>query len=567
MTDGADLTAVTNAFIHGLHDAGVRHIVASPGSRSTPLVIAASRHAEVEVTMIIDERTAGFVALGIGLASGEPVAVLCSSGTAGANYLPALSEASLADVAVIAITADRPPEHQFWGVGQTFDQTGLFHRQVRQEFVMPTGAAGGPAHALRAGQRAGYVAQRQHGPVHVNWPFRLPLEPVPTEVPGNPVVHQRQSQVPVSVAPRLIPGQADALAALVEMSSQPVLVAGPYSLDRRRNCDEQANRIVSAAKQMGIPIIADVLSGLRGLDAPLIDGAQFLAKQGQMTSDLVIRVGDTPTDKNIRLWWESLPHAQHILIDPRDRWQDPSHLHTQRFTSDPDLLFERVARIGAGPRSAWMEHLVAMGEAMRDRIEEALATAPHSEGHLASDLLQSLPDGALLVASSSMPIRDLDTFGGSSIARQVICNRGVNGIDGVIGTAMGVALASPSRSVVVYIGDIAAQHDIGSLFQAARSGIALTILLANNDGGAIFSMLPAAEVLDAQEFTSLFTTPHGTDFSFVGGHDGVDYATVDGSLESTIPAKGSAGSVHVLEARVDANARFELLRSLATSPT
>ncbi len=559
-----DSTAAAEHFFAGSVAAGMTHVILSPGSRSTPLAIAADRTAGLTLHVHLDERSAAFAALGQAKSTGCAVGLVCTSGTAAANYLPAIAEASMSNVPLVAITADRPPEHQHIGVGQSFDQRGLFGSHVRDEITMPVGADGGVPFTERAGWRAVATAIEQHGPVHVNWAFRLPLEPENTPIGRTP------SLPPVNTPQRFPePDHIAHLGELLTRSERPLIVAGPDSVDATTSDD--AERIWKAAHELGIPILADVLSGLRGDEAPTLIDAPTLVVGGVVpTPDLVIRLGQTPTAKSTRLWWESF-EAPQLLIDPFDDWHDPSSVMSSRVRCSAPSLFEEVASRGSDSTtstSGWVEEWVEQGQRV-DAVCSAALTASNTltEAHVAALIGLHTPSDSPIIASSSMPIRDLDTF--TSVRRngRVLANRGINGIDGVVSTSIGVFRSSPANRPVVHIGDVAALHDVGGILDAARQGADLTIVIPNNDGGGIFSFLPAKTALKDSQFTSLFHTPHGTTFEFLGGHDAIRYELVASGkgtdVGSAIERSFTEAGVSIIEIPMSTADRLEFRDALS----
>lgn len=564
-----DPTGAAEYFVAGARDAGLGHICISPGSRSTPLAVAALRTEGITTSVHLDERTGGFAALGRAISSGVPVGLICTSGTAGANYLPAVSEANMSHVPLVVMTSDRPPEHQSWGVGQTFEQVGLYHQQVRAEFTMPVGGDAGPDHALRQGWRAASTAIERSGPVHVNWPFRLPLEPV-----ADPLLLQTTFEPAHRCSTSLDAREIDQLGRLLSEASAPLIIAGPDAIAHRGDVDERrdrATRFSNACEALGIPVLADVLSGLRGVSARSVILAPSLVLTAAEThgldgADLIIHVGQTPTAKATRLWWER-QEAVHVLLDPAQTWNDPSHRSTMRLTSDPIALLESardITGLNAAPAhlQRWIDAGTHTDSVCRDAI--ASATAP-CEPQIAAALSEVAGAGDIIVASSSMPIRDLDMFARPAITASVFSNRGVNGIDGVVATAGGVAADQQQRGegrTFVLIGDVALLHDIGSVFDAARNNTPLTIVVPNNDGGGIFSFLPAKDKLDAETFSTLFDTPHGTSFGFLGGHPGISHTHVNDVADALSCCENDPAAVNIVELSVNTSARITFQHDL-----
>ncbi len=572
-----DATAAAEYFFAGAVARGLRHVCISPGSRSTPLAVAAARTAGLTTSVHLDERVAGFVALGRAVRSGDPVALICTSGTAGANYLPAIAEASLSHLPLVAITADRPPEHQGWGVGQTYEQVGLYHRQVRSEFSMPVGGDGGPEFSQRAGWRAMAAAIEHHGPVHVNWPFRLPLEPRDGALDLSALLSER----PVGVE-RLDLWEVEQLCALLDRSERPVLIAGPGALrppdldtssveGLPRLFEQRALRLGEATATARLPVLADALSGLRHHDQPGLVPSPALtvhraeAANPPLSPDLIIHLGQTPTAKATRLWWER-QDATHVLLDPRDEWNDPSHVFDHRFTSDPIRLLKDATATSSSRTDEWMQRWLDEGAYTRQVRDDVLDSWDQvTEAQVANLVGSFATSDDQLVASSSMPVRDIDTFTSIECPAPIHANRGINGIDGVVATAAGMAAQArasrpgSSGQTIVLIGDVALLHDIGGVLDAARQGVELIIVVPNNNGGGIFSVLPAKDALDSATFEQLFTTPHGTRFEFLGGYDGIEYDhTTDLGRSLDQARSNNANPVRIIEVTVEVEPKLAL---------
>lgn len=556
-----DSTAAAEHFFAGAVAAGLSRAVVSPGSRSTPLTIAADRTPGLEVSVHLDERSAAFAALGEAKATGVPILLVCTSGTAAANYLPAVAEAAMANVPLVVVTADRPPEHQHTGVGQSFDQRGLYGSHVRQETTMPVGGDGGAAFTVNAGWRCVTSALELHGPVHVNWAFRLPLEPTGPSI-ATPVT----PSTPLHPAPLPDERHIDVLVDALDSASHPLIIAGPHTLSGHQGPGE-ASAIVDGASALGIPVLADVLSGLRGADSrSLIEASALVVDADVPKPDLIIRLGNTPTAKGVRLWWESF-EARHLLIDPLDDWQDPSHAMTSRLRCDAPSLITRAAPHASPAPDSWLERWVDAGLETAQHRDTLLDTWPTvTEAHVAHAIERVVGTQDTIVASSSMPVRDLDMFTTAGFTARALSNRGINGIDGVVSTAIGVARSSPGGRTLVHIGDVAALHDVGGILDAARQGVDLTIVVPNNDGGGIFSMLPLKAELHEEQFDRLFHTSHGSTLEFLGAHDGIshEFAT-DHLVESLARATNRAG-VTIVEVPVSTPDRLRLRASLAEVP-
>jgi 2-succinyl-5-enolpyruvyl-6-hydroxy-3-cyclohexene-1-carboxylate synthase len=494
---------------------GVRNAVVSPGSRSTPLVLSAHA-AGLDVSVQIDERVAAFHALGLAKAARMPVVLVCSSGTAGANYHPAIIEAHHSGVPLIVCTADRPPELRQWGAGQTIDQVNLFGTSVRWFFDMPVASEVSETRGSAAALRAVETAVGEGGPVHINWPFREPLEP---DAPL-PILEARsvRAGAPVRSAP------SARLHELGAAHREGIIVVGPEDLDLLT-----ASEIMTFAEHYRWPVLADPGSGMRAGPAPsplLITTGELLLADPQFASrlarcDVVVRVGLAPTSKAYRRWVESDPPCQLVLIGVGADWGDPTATVTEviggpvpgMFAEHPDQGVRQVD----GPWSRlWTEADAIVTDtvgAVLDGDEGELGVTKSLVDHLASD-----PKPANLLCSNSMPVRNLEfAMRPTGSPLRVLLSRGANGIDGIVATGLGVACADPDRHTWVLIGDVAAVHDLGGLAAAARSGLDnLTVVIVDNGGGGIFSILPIARAIDADVFTELFSTPHGTDFASLG---------------------------------------------------
>ncbi len=527
--------AFAAALIDEIERAGVRHVVLCPGSRSTPLVVAATCREGLRCWTLLDERAAGFFALGLAKASRAPVALVCTSGTAAANFLPAVVEAHHARVPLLVLTADRPPELRDWGAAQTIDQVHLYGRFVRWYAEAPPAEAT-PAllrFARALGARA--VAEacgRPAGPVHLNLPFREPLEPspVPGDVPaellaGAPLATWgRNGRSYLSVAEAAAtptPDEVADLAALLEAHPRALIVCGPTDAAL-----DLPDAVTSLARSAGLPILADAASQLRSgphtPGAPIVARADLLLRDARFaatsTPDLVLRFGAPPTSKALNRWLEARPPEHFVLVDPDGGFAEPGHIASRLLRADPVALCTALVRrlgerLAARRRSDWLRGFLDADRRAGAAVEERLAAeAELCEPRVVRELAESLPEGALLYVSNSMPVRDLDAFLPVSERRlRVLANRGANGIDGLVSSALGAA-AAERGAVVLLTGDLAFLHDLGGLLAASRHGLRLAIVVLQNDGGGIFSFLPIAGYGEAVGFEEHFTTPHGLDF-------------------------------------------------------
>ncbi len=541
---------------------GVKDVVVCPGSRSTPLALAVARHPALRVWMHLDERSAGFFALGIARARHRPAAVLCTSGTAVANLLPAVVEAHLARVPLLLLTADRPPELRDNGAPQTIDQIGIFGRNVRWFIDLPV-----PQMTLlpflRAtlGRAIGLTQIAPAGPVHLNLPFREPL--VPDRSLMATLLAQTPSSVQVTPARRMLGGAelATLASSLIEYR-RGLIIAGP-------DCPADLGPLLTIlAHRLRFPVLADPLSGVRY--GPHTDdyilGAYdaFLRDERFVTHyapEVVLRFGAMPTSKPLLLYLQHHPQARQLVIDGGAGWREPTSLAREHLQVDEHwfclALADALASSQREGPTLWLRAWQTAEQTARTTIQaHLLAQETISEPGLFARLGTWLPNGTTLFVGNSMPVRDCDTFlAPRSTPLYVIGNRGANGIDGLVSTALGLA-AGDATPLVMALGDLSLIHDTNGLIAARLHRLNATILLINNDGGGIFSFLPQASETD--QFELLFGTPHGTDFAPLAALYGAqytlasDWATVHAALQSSF-----AGGLHLIEIRTrrDQNVR------------
>ena len=509
MTETIDTYLLLRAFVDELARCGLAGACTSPGSRSTPLVLTLARQPGLATWSHVDERVAGFFALGVAKQSGRPAAVACTSGTAAAHYLPAVIEAHEARVPLIVLTADRPPELREVGAGQTIDQLKLYGDAAKWFFEVGTHAA--------TPERLGWVRQLafrayetavsgRPGAVHLNFALREPLVldgPLP---PADDAPVRRARRAPAPAAIDLDPGE------------RAVIVAGRHERD-----DGLADALANAAAALGAPLLADPLSGARRGAAAVAHYDALLRDAGFAAAhrpETVVRVGDLPTSKPLRQWLAGLDGARHVAFDPEASWQDPAAVVAEVLDADPAAW----ARSLAGPPrpSAWLDAWRTADAAAAEAIDGALGDAI-SEPAVAR-ALAALPGEVTVFTASSMPVRDVETFWPVRDAPpRVLAHRGANGIDGTLAAAFGAAAAG--ARVVVHLGDVALAHDLGALLSASRLKLALTVVLVDNGGGGIFDFLPVASQVDAYE--EHVATPTGLDAERVAGLFGLRYERVD----------------------------------------
>ncbi len=541
----------TGRFWAELVACGVTDVVVSPGSRSTPLAVSARNQEGLRVTVQLDERVAGFCALGMAKASARPAALVCTSGTAAANYLPAVIEAHHSGVPLVVCTADRPPEFRDAGAGQAIDQVKLYGDHVRWFAEMPCDVDE-PAYFARLAVRAATVACAgpNPGPVHLNWPFRKPLEPQGPIPRFQPTVGH-----PIGLVQPLVEADVEAVSRLA--GRRGLIVAGALDVD-----DAQAEAIVSFAESSGWPILADAGSQLRGRGPMVLDGSEWVLGDSGLSPDVLVRIGGPPSNRAVIDFAAACDAADRPLVDPRRRWEDPSFAWTAALASDPAALLEAASDWMTSADDAWAVAWVEAACDAWDRVEAAFNRGDLLEPLLAATLLRALPPEVALYASSSMPVRDVTSFWPpDALPRRVLVNRGANGIDGVVSSALGAALAL-DQPVAALVGDVALLHDIGGLLAAALANADLTVVVPNNDGGGIFSLLPVAHGGSEVHFEELFHTSHGASLGDVANGLGVTYLRVE-QADELADAVSQASGVTVIEVPIDHDAAMKQRQQLA----
>jgi 2-succinyl-5-enolpyruvyl-6-hydroxy-3-cyclohexene-1-carboxylate synthase len=544
------------AFVDELARCGVRHACTSPGSRSTPLVLSLAREPRIEATSHLDERSAGFFALGIAKATRVPAALACTSGTAAANYAPAVIEAHEARVPLIVLTADRPPELRELGAGQTIDQVKLYGSAAKW-FLEVDSHPATPERLRWLRQlacRSFWTAiGGRPGPVHLNFALREPL------VPDGPLPQDDSGRAggrPWVTRPRAAgdPPRAlvDGLRAELEARPNAVIVAGRSERD-----PALGPALAAFADRAGIPLLADPLSGARRGPAAIAH-YDALLRSWTPEPQLVLRVGDLPTSKPLRAWLHAMDGALQIAFDPENAWQDPAGAVATVLTGDPRATVEAIEP--KRPDRAWLDRWHTADRAAAAAIARALGPAGLSEPRVAAELGSALPPEATLVVASSMPVRDVETFfPAREQPPRVLSNRGANGIDGTVSTAFGVATVADGP-VVLLIGDIALIHDLGGLIQASRRK--LTIVLLHNDGGGIFHFLPVSG--EGEDFVEHVATPHGLDFEHAATLFGCDYVVAETVEEfrSALAGALAAERTSIVAVRTDREANVTLHRAV-----
>ncbi|MCY0880863.1 MAG: 2-succinyl-5-enolpyruvyl-6-hydroxy-3-cyclohexene-1-carboxylic-acid synthase [Firmicutes bacterium] len=517
MTSSEILSQYVTAFVRQLERSGVDHAVICPGSRSTPLALALIRSTHIRHYVLLDERSAGFFALGLSKRLQRPTVLLATSGTATAEFAPAVAEAAISRVPLLVLTADRPRELRDVGAPQTIDQVRLYgsHTKWFQDMPTPDGREDLVRFVQIAAARAVHLSlSGPQGPVQLNFPFHDPLiidRRIPPLAPQNDLSDLAiyNAALPVSI------NAIEAVLSRIPSESQGLLIAGPGTPEK------SGQALIELSRHLGWPLLADPLSNLRHMDGPLINTYDTIVRRpdlfGALRPQIVVRTGAAPTSKALNQATALLPQV--IVDEETGSWRDPN-LHSVQMIYGSIESFSRqlTAALKASPYKApvqWLDLWQQADRQIHQRFASLLNTASDNvEPYLYYHLAQWIPTDRIrpVFASNSMPIRDVDTFSVQPAPHlRFYGNRGANGIDGIISTALGVAAVD--GDVVAVLGDLAFYHDMNGLLAGKLHQLNALIVVINNDGGGIFSFLPQARQLSAEEFEVLFGTPHHLTFA------------------------------------------------------
>lgn len=561
------------AFIDELARSGLKNVVVCPGSRSTPLALMLAEEPRLKLWLHLDERSAAFFALGMAKVSRQPVALLCTSGTAAANFFPAIVEAHYSHIPLIVLTADRPPELRDSGAAQTIDQIKLYGDYAKWfvEMALPEGTPEALRYARTIACRAiASATANPSGPVHLNFPFREPLVPLPVEVAfeekdrqayqgrpdGQPYLQSPVTQATIST------NVVQQLAADLKQTERGLIVVGPQT-------DPDLAQLLDRLSQaLSYPLLADPLSLARRPSPNLIDSYDGFLRDAtvatRLVPEVVLSFESILTSKPVLQYLQRHPNARQILIGPD--WPDPNRLASDHLAvSGVEFCKALLNVLGSTPKpeSPWLKRWRAFQAQSRQAISaQVAATREFFEGRVFAELSECLPEGSTVWASSSMPVRDLDTFfPATSHPVSFYSDRGVNGIDGVVSSALGAA-AVTAQPLVLVIGDIAFYHDMNGLLAAKLHQLNATIVLLNNDGGGIFSFLPQAT--HPKHFEQLFGTPHGLNFEPAAQVYGAQYAQPKDwpAFQQAIRTSLATPGLHIVEVRTDRDRNVTLHRAV-----
>ena len=579
--------ALAQVLLDELARCQVTEVVLAPGSRSAALAMAAHDDPRLRLHVELDERSAGFLAVGLARASGRPAAVIVTSGSAVANLHPAVVEADTGHVPLLLLTADRPPELLHTGANQAIVQPRIFGAAPRWQVDLGVAEdrPGATAHWRSSAARAVAAALGDGlappGPVHLNLPFREPTVPVsddgrsraaPVITPLDGRAEQRP-WVRTTLAPRRLEDEElRGLAGRMLATERGLIVAGAST--PASGLAEAAPTIHELSRATGWPVIAEPSSGVRTdpgttlAHAPLLLSDAEVARWG--TPDLVLRLGRTGLSREVSAVLG--PHVPQLLLGAAGAWDDPERAVGERLVADVKATCAALAvTLGLPATSAWGDRWRSMDAAAAAAIDDVLdADDAPSEPRTARDLLAALPDGATLVVASSMPIRDVDRFARPRPGVRVLANRGASGIDGHVSTVLGVALArhvDPEAGgggpVVALTGDLSLLHDANGFHLSPDAPrVDATFVVVDNDGGGIFSFLPQARFPGS--FERVFGTPHGRDLRGLASFHGLGYREVAAAsaLGPSVAAALDEGGLQLVHIRTDRAENLALHRRL-----
>jgi 2-succinyl-5-enolpyruvyl-6-hydroxy-3-cyclohexene-1-carboxylate synthase len=603
-TPGRDFAAINptyayvGAFVDELQRAGVHHVVVCPGSRSTPLAICIAEQPGIHAWMHVDERSAAFFGLGMAKRLSQPVALLCTSGTAAANFLPAIIESHLTHVPLLALTADRPHELRDCGAPQAIDQNRLYGTYVKwfMDAALPEASNAALRYIRTIANRAAALTRAvPAGPVHLNLPFREPLTPAP--LPDQPLPPQAQrdavawngrpDNAPYVAVQEELPGsispdEIERLAKRMHTTPRGLIIVGP--------CDNPAlaTTLPQLAEYLGYPILADALSPLRYCEDPhgyvISSYDAFLRSEAfveRAEPQFILRIGAMPTSKPLLLYLQRYASCPQVVVNSNGDWNEPTQLASEMIHADPEIICNSLLGDITSYGSYWSSHVepgyaaqewLALWYDVNQATQRALLDSMQGfeqlfEGRVFSELAELLPAGATLYAGNSMPVRDMDTFFWPGQKRlRCLGNRGANGIDGIVSSALGVSAANATLGddgpTVLVIGDLSFFHDLNGLLAARLHRLNLVVVLVNNDGGGIFSFLPQSAY--PEHFEQLFGTPTGLDFRHaVEMYGGTFRRIADWEQFRAAFRHGmAAGGLHVIEVPTERASNVSMHRQL-----
>ncbi|HZG61711.1 MAG TPA: 2-succinyl-5-enolpyruvyl-6-hydroxy-3-cyclohexene-1-carboxylic-acid synthase [Anoxybacillus sp.] len=547
------LTLYVSAFVDELTKVGITDVIVSPGSRSTPFAIVMAEHPDIKVHMNIDERSAAFFALGMAKAKRKPVALLCTSGTAVANYLPAVVEAYYARVPLIVLTADRPHELRDVGAPQAIDQLNIYGKHAKWfvEMALPEGSREMLRYARTMAARAAAMAMTAPaGPVHLNFPLREPLAPNVNEQTWAQIERKEPSYIQVSIGKRTLEReQFQFIYERLAGVEKGLIICG--EIDK----PHFAEAVVKLAETLNYPILADPLSHLRsGTHSKeyIVESYDAILKtetaMHTLMPEVIIRFGAMPVSKPLTLMLKNNTAIEQIVVDGDGGWREPTLNASYMIHCDETDFCNRLVELAQPKKkqSDWAKLWQDANKMAKTALLEAGKDEEMFEGRVFIELSYLLPEKSILFVGNSMPIRDADTFFMATDKNiRVMANRGANGIDGVVSSALGASVTGDP--LVLVIGDLSFYHDLNGLLAAKMHQLNATIIVINNNGGGIFSFLPQAK--QEKHFESLFGTPTNLQFEHVVRMYDGNYTKADtwDEFRKSVTSSFSTAGLHVIE--------------------
>jgi 2-succinyl-5-enolpyruvyl-6-hydroxy-3-cyclohexene-1-carboxylate synthase len=538
------------------------------------MVLAFDALDKVKCHVVLDERAAGFIALGIARATGQPALVLCTSGSAGTHYLPAVVEASSSRVPLLVMTADRPLELHHCGASQTMDQNHLFGRQVRWFLDLSAPSSEIPDNWLRmmVSQAMDRALSGPPGPVHINVHFRKPFyKPQKEQALLSPIHAEERKAPPAVIRGENILGEAEVTRLAERLSQYPrgVIVAGLRTPDNRnkRHNPEYSDAISRLAERLGWPVLAEITSGIRfgrhDQSQVITTYDAFLRSEDlgcALAPEIILRFGQAPCSSPLNQWLFKYGMNRTIAVDEYGAWHDPGHALDTLVVASPTLLCRQLTdAVTPFENKGWLSRWYALDQATQEVCRHDLFSGRNAtgenrlwEGAVARTMIDCMPGGALLLAGSSMPIRDLDGFSHATNREIAVqSNRGVNGIDGLVSTALGMSIGWSSGPTLGLIGDLTALHDLDGLAAAKNLGTNLTLVINNNSGGGIFGFLPISQ--NAEAYEKFFLTPQNVDLGSICEALGIHHVKVEdvGGLVEAIKGDLERPGIGLVEAVID----------------
>ena len=549
----------TNIFFQSLCKYGVEHVVISPGSRSTPLTLAASSNPNLQKHVILDERSAAFTALGIGKASNIPAVLVCTSGTALANYYPAVIEARQSGVPIILATADRPPHLRATGANQAIDQLKIFgdYPVFFHEVGEPRSGTKDLQRIRLLAQQSVSVSREKRGPVHLNFPFRKPLEP--TDEVLDQIQEENKELLSSNVRNKNTStafSLSTSLQKTLSSARKPLIIIGPLAPN------DDVESISKLADELDAPILSE-----SSIDSPntIHRFAGFLRnadRRNHLEPDVILRFGFQPTSKNLTLALDEWDTKHHFHFTSTDDWQDATFCGAERIRWMGQKI--QLENSPTKTDSTWMESWKQIENEFDNYSQKTISQYSElTDGNVYYQLTPKIPTNHFIAVSNSFPARDINLFGRQSSTIPLFLNRGASGIDGVTSTAMGIAKGL-QKSGVLFTGDLAFLHDTNALLNHKNMTQSLVIVVINNGGGSIFRMLPIHK--NKQHFESYFETPQDVDINTLVSAYDIPHYLVKSFPELQNLDLSSVINKHkglsIIECQTDADASMELRNKL-----